>query len=184
MEVALVGTENKRRQMWDSVYKSQKLGRTKEKKKKTFEEYLPRYILHCTSAVIPLRQSNITSITWGPVYMFFAVIVQLLIYVWLLATPPDYSLPGSSVHEIFQARIMERVATSSSWGSFWPRDWIHVSYVSCIAGRFLIAESPGKPLSTVEGTTLCWVSKIKMVWEDRACLNKLPPVRVTRQASC
>ena len=38
--------------------------RIKEKKKKTFEEYLPRYVLQCTSAVIPLRQSNVTDITW------------------------------------------------------------------------------------------------------------------------
>ena len=36
----------------------------RKKKKKTFEEYLPRYVLQCTSAVIPLRQSNVTDITW------------------------------------------------------------------------------------------------------------------------
>ena len=29
----------------------------------------------------------------------------------------DYSLPGSSVHGIFQARILKQVAISSSWGS-------------------------------------------------------------------
>ena len=33
----------------------------------------------------------------------------------------DYNLPGSSVHEIFQARILERVAISFSRGSFWPQ---------------------------------------------------------------
>ena len=55
----------------------------REKKKKTYGEYLPRYILQCTSAVIPLKQSNITDITWdmSPDYIFFAVVVQLLIYV-------------------------------------------------------------------------------------------------------
>ena len=34
----------------------------------------------------------------------------------------DYSLPGSSVHDIFQARILEWVAISSSRGSSWPRE--------------------------------------------------------------
>ena len=51
--------------------------------------------------------------------------------------PMDCSPPGSSVHGIFQARILEWVAISSSRGSFWPRDWTHVSYVSCIGSRFL-----------------------------------------------
>ena len=37
---------------------------------------------------------------------------------WLtLCDPEDYSLPGSSVHGIFQARILEGVAISSSRGS-------------------------------------------------------------------
>ena len=44
----------------------------------------------------------------------------------------DCSLPGSSVHEILQARILEWVAIPFSRGSSWPRDW---TWVSCIAGR-------------------------------------------------
>ena len=43
------------------------------------------------------------------------------------------SLSGSSVHRIFQARILEWVAISYSRGSAWPRDW---TWVSCTAGRF------------------------------------------------
>ena len=35
----------------------------------------------------------------------------------------DCSLPGFSVHGIFQARILEWIAISFSRGSFWPRDW-------------------------------------------------------------
>ena len=41
----------------------------------------------------------------------------------ILCNPMDCSLPGSSVHGIFQARILERVAISSSRGSSWHRDW-------------------------------------------------------------
>ena len=39
-----------------------------------------------------------------------------------LGNPMDYSLPGSSVHGILQARILEWVAISSSRGSSQPRD--------------------------------------------------------------
>ena len=54
-----------------------------------------------------------------------------------LCDPMDYCPPGSSVHGIFQARILEWVDISFSRGSSWPRDRTHVSCVSCIAGRFL-----------------------------------------------
>ena len=49
-----------------------------------------------------------------------------------LCCPTDHSPPGSSVHGILQARILEQVAMPSSRGSSWPRDWTHVSYVSWI----------------------------------------------------
>ena len=45
----------------------------------------------------------------------------------------DWSPPGSSVREIFQARILEWVAIPFSRGSFQPRDQ---TLVSCIGGRF------------------------------------------------
>ena len=50
--------------------------------------------------------------------------------------PMDCSLLGSFVHGIFQARILEYVAISSSRGSSQPKDWTHISCVFCIAGRF------------------------------------------------
>ena len=53
-----------------------------------------------------------------------------------LCDPMDYSPPGFSVHGIFQARILERVVMPSARGSSWPRDWSHISCVSCIADRF------------------------------------------------
>ena len=40
----------------------------------------------------------------------------------VVSDPLDYSLPGSSVHGVFQARILEWVAISFSKGSSWPRD--------------------------------------------------------------
>ena len=44
----------------------------------------------------------------------------------------DCSSPGSSVHGIFQARVLEWVAISFSRGSSLPRDW---TWVISIAGR-------------------------------------------------
>ena len=49
-----------------------------------------------------------------------------------LCSSMDSSPPGSFVHGILQARILEWVAMPPSRGSSQTRDWIHVSYVSCI----------------------------------------------------
>ena len=50
-----------------------------------------------------------------------------------LSDPMDCSPPGFSVHEIFQAGILEWDAISFSRGSSQPRDQTRVS---CTAGRF------------------------------------------------
>ena len=42
---------------------------------------------------------------------------------WILCDPIDCSPPGSSVHGILQARILECTAIAFSRGSSWPRDW-------------------------------------------------------------
>ena len=48
-----------------------------------------------------------------------------------LCTSMDCSPPGSFVHGILQAGILEWAAMSSSRGSSPPRDQTHVSYVAC-----------------------------------------------------
>ena len=55
---------------------------------------------------------------------------------WLIAKlcptlrdPTDYSLPGSSDHETFQARILESVAISFARGPSQTRDQTHVFYI-------------------------------------------------------
>ena len=62
-------------------------------------------------------------------YMCVLVIQSCL----TLYDPVDCSLPGSSVHGISQASILEWVAISFSRGSSQPRDR---TQVSCIAGGF------------------------------------------------
>ena len=62
-----------------------------------------------------------------------------------LCDPIDYSPPGSSVHGIFQERILEWVAISFSKGSSGPRNRI-VSLVSpAMAGKFFTSLPFGKP---------------------------------------
>ena len=51
----------------------------------------------------------------------------------ILCHPMDCSPPGSSVHGILQAKILEWVAISFSRGSAQPRNW---TWVSCITGGF------------------------------------------------
>ena len=61
----------------------------------------------------------------------------------------DCSPPGSTVHGISQARILEWGVISFSSRSSWPRDQTHIS---CIAGRFITTEPPGKPIWAMVGT--------------------------------
>ena len=65
-----------------------------------------------------------------------------------LCDPVDYNLSGSSVHGIFQARVLQWIAISFSRGSSQPRNQ---SRVSCIAGRcFTIWATREAPCSMVD----------------------------------
>ena len=110
---------------------------------------------------IPFALHNINIIL---LFSFFrlSMIINLLIIVHLckctslcacsvakscptLCNPTDYSPPGSSVHGIFTARTLKWVTISFSRESSQSRDQTHVSFISCITGRFLTAEPAGKP---------------------------------------
>ena len=70
-----------------------------------------------------------------------------------------HSLPGSSVHGILQARILEWVAMPSSSGSSRPRDQTCVSCLPALAGEFFTTgtnwEAHFRPSSQVKVTQLC-----------------------------
>ena len=59
-----------------------------------------------------------------------------------LCHPMDCSPPGSSVHGILQARILEWVAIPPSRGSSGLRDQTHISYISCTGSGFFFWEAP------------------------------------------
>ena len=64
-----------------------------------------------------------------------------------LCNPMDNSLPGSSVHGISQARILEWLAVSFSRETSRLRNWTRVT---CLAGRFFITEPPGNPHACIQ----------------------------------
>ena len=103
---------------------------------------LAAHILRCSPHLaLPLLDlPYLFSILW--VCMRVAKSLQLCP---TLCNPMDYSLPESSVHGIFQARILEWVAISSPRGSSQPGDQTRVSYFLHWQAGSLSLASPGKP---------------------------------------
>ena len=65
----------------------------------------------------------------------------------------NHRLPGLSVHGVLQATIPEWTATASSRGSSQPRDWTHISYVSCTVGWVLNKHHMGNPQKAISNST-------------------------------
>ena len=97
--------------------------------------------------------------------------VKSLSHVWP-CDPMGCSLPGSSVHGIFQARILEWVAISFSRGSSWPRDWTRVS---CIAGRRFTFWATREAQIPMASYLLCkWILKYVWIRKDvLVCLRSI-----------
>ena len=79
-------------------------------------------------------------------YMYYACSVHTCSVTKLcptLCSLMDCSLPGSSVHGIFLARVLEWIAMPSSKRSFQSKDRTHVFCISFIVGRFFTAEPSG-----------------------------------------
>ena len=89
-----------------------------------------------------------------------------------LCDPMNCSLPGSSVHGIFQARILEWDAISFSKVSSQPRDQTQVSALQADA---LPSEPAGKPPKLGKASTLAW----KIPWtEEPGRLQSMGSLRV------
>ena len=68
--------------------------------------------------------------------------------------------PGSSVHGISQARILEWIAMPSSWGSSRPRNQTHISFVSCTGKQILYHwATRGLFTSGPAGTLYHWATR-------------------------
>ena len=77
--------------------------------------------------------------------------------------PMDCSPPGSSVHWILWARILEWVAVSFCRGSSWPRDWTQDSW---IAGRFFTIWATGKSQSHSVVSHSLWPHELYSPWNS------------------
>ena len=87
-----------------------------------------------------------------------------------LCDPMDCSPPGSSVCGIFQARILEWVAISSSRASSVPRDW---AYISCIGRQILYHWVTWKAQEMACFTACCSYLKEKWIQKKKKnCLCK------------
>ena len=101
--------------------------------------------------------SSRKEILWVLFFFFFIVSHKSHVCAELLQSCPtlcnhmDDSPPGSSVHGILQARVLEWVAMASSMGYFQPRDQTHISFVSCI-GRWFFTTSASweAPISPID----------------------------------
>ena len=92
-----------------------------------------KYIIHNKYTIIEIT-SIIKSIRISMYFIHKYICIVLVVHSFpTLCDPTDCILPGSSVHGILQAGILEWVAIPFSRGSSQPRDQ---TQVSCIAGRF------------------------------------------------
>ena len=91
-----------------------------------------------------------------------------------LCDPMDWSPPGSSVHGIFQVRILEWVAMPSSRGFSWPRDQTCISCVSCIGRQILYCWTTWEAWEDV--IFLCKINK--NLWKSEVLLSGIYQVLV------
>ena len=91
-------------------------------------------------------------------------------------SPLDYSLPGSSVHRVLQARMLEWVAISFSRGSFPPRDWTCISYT--FTKISFLATNIKTRLLNVQRCNSIWAKRnpIRFLLQTRATLAFLGPL--------
>ena len=80
--------------------------------------------------------------------------------------PTDCSPPGSSVHGISQARILESVIISFSRGSSCPRGLTHISFIDrWVLYHWATREAPYimLPFLNLEGTTILQLKCTKLI---------------------
>ena len=89
----------------------------------------------------------------------------------------DWSLPGSSVGGILQARMLEWIAVPSSRGSARPRT---PKVISCVSCSSWISCTVGASLPPPEEPPM--LSCASLCWVTQSCLTLATPWNVARQA--
>ena len=108
-----------------------------------------------------------------------AVVVYSFSHVWPFVTPWTIAPPGSSVHGISQAIILDWVVISFPRGSPWPRDGTRVSCTArrilyhCATGKHTLIYSSVQLLSRVRLFVTPWITEcqtslsITISWSSR-----------------
>ena len=99
-----------------------------------------------------------------------------------LRDPKGHTPQGSSVHEIFLARIQKWVAKPFSRGPSWPRDQTCVCCVSCIAGGLLSLSHQGSPCVCVCVCVCVYTTLNYPWWNHNSSSRSIKPVH-TRKMS-
>ena len=98
------------------------IGSTQER----YEEWMNDGWMYTHKHISKKRESSF----YGPTLQFQRRLFLVTQSYPTLCNPLGCNLPGSSVMEILQARILEWVAVPSSRGSSWPRDRTQVSRIT------------------------------------------------------
>ena len=91
----------------------------------------------------------------------------------------DHNPPGSSVHRVFQARILERVAMHFSRASSQPIDRTWVSYVSGL-GRHVLYHYHHLGIQLVEDIESIFMSEMQVNPQHKG----LPHSSVGKESAC
>ena len=109
--------------------------------------------------------SNGLGCSWIKLLLLCCLLTKTCLILW---DPMDCSPPGSSVHGISQARILEWVAISFSRAPSWPKDWIQVS---CTEGRFFIVWATVVQFSSVQSLSHVWLFAAPWIAGRQASLS-------------
>ena len=82
-----------------------------------------------------------------------------------LCDPMDYIPPGSSVHGLFQARILEWFTISYSRGSSQPRDRTSASCVSCTGATWFSQTKAQR----VKHLSAMWETWVQSLGQEKEC---------------
>ena len=93
-----------------------------------------RHLAKCLTWIIP--SDLILSCMWEEI-LSLCLCIHICRMLMLIQSCPTLCLPGSSIHGILQARILEWVSMSSTRVSSRPRKQTSVSWVSCV-GRWIL----------------------------------------------
>ena len=107
-----------------------------------------------------------------------------------LCDPMDCSLPGSSVHRIFQAKILKRVAISFSRRSSRPRDWTWASHT--VGRRFTVwatreaywRKGPSLILRRLQKTTVLYLQVLIPLYFVDLCQDRTQAYFYLLSESC